>query len=419
MFSSLNIRIGFHLAIRQIRRSSPWTTGLIVFVMLFTFLNLVGVTGILVGLVNGIGRGYQQEYTGDVFITPLDTQNYIQNSPDLVSFLKTLPEVSVVDPRYVAGATVQANYKNVTDPNQKINSAGASIVGIDPATEDSFSNLSKYVIEGSYLSPNDYDQILIGAQLLNQYAFGGPSQTGTTLTNVHAGTVVRLTVNGVEREVTVKGIIYSTSGNISERIFMPNSELLALTGTNDYSVEEIAIRLKPGENAASFEKLLLNSGIGNLAKVQTAAQALPSGVAQITATFATIGNAVSFIGLVVAAITIFIVIFVNALTRRKFIGILKGIGISGEAIEISYIFQSLFYALTGSAIGLVLMFGIVLPLNAVHPIQLPLGQVVLYAPFIGTMVRVAILVVATVCAGYIPARMIVKKNTLDSILGRN
>ena len=38
--------------------------------------------------------------------------------------------------------------------------------------------------------------------------------------------------------------------------------------------------------------------------------------------------------LVVASITIFIVIFINAITRRKFIGILQGIGISGEAIEI-------------------------------------------------------------------------------------
>jgi hypothetical protein len=29
------------------------------------------------------------------------------------------------------------------------------------------------------------------------------------------------------------------------------------------------------------------------------------------------------------------------------------------------------------------------------------------------------LILSTIIAGYIPARMIVKKNTLDSILGRN
>jgi ABC-type lipoprotein release transport system permease subunit len=45
------------------------------------------------------------------------------------------------------------------------------------------------------------------------------------------------------------------------------------------------------------------------------------------------------IGIVVSAITLFIVIFINAITRRKQIGILKGIGINSFAIEFSYLFQ--------------------------------------------------------------------------------
>ena len=53
MFSALNLRIGFFLAIRQIKRASLWTTGLIVFVMVLTFLNLVVLSGILVGIVQG------------------------------------------------------------------------------------------------------------------------------------------------------------------------------------------------------------------------------------------------------------------------------------------------------------------------------------------------------------------------------
>lgn len=420
MFSRLNIRVGFHLAFNQIRRSSLWTTALIVFVMLFTFLNLVGVTGVLVGLIKGVERGYRAQYTGDVFITPLSNKNYIQNSTELISFLKTLPQVLVVDPRYVKGVNIEANYKSITDKNQKIDSIGGSLVGIDIEAENSLSNISKYIIEGSYLSPNDYDQILVGSQLLSQYAFGGPREgVQTTLTNVHAGSKVRLTINGSKREVTVKGIIYSTEGNMAQRMFIPDSEFITLTGVNDYSVEEIPIRLKSGRDPIAFKKLLVDSGITKIATVQTAAEAIPSGVAQITTTFAIIGNVVSSIGLVVAAITIFIVIFVNALTRRKFIGILKGIGITGEAIEISYIFQSLFYALLGSTLGLVFIYFIALPLNTAHPIPLPLGQVVIYTPLTDSLLKVALLVFTTTIAGYIPARMIVKKNTLDSILGRN
>ncbi len=420
MFSLLNIRIGFYLAIRQIRRSSLWTTSLIVFVMLLTFLNLVGVTGILVGLVNGIGRGYKDQLTGDVFISPLTSKSYIENTPQLISFIKTLPQVDVYDYRFTSGAKIEANYKTVTDVNQKPNTVSTEMVGINLDTESKFSKISENLIEGSYLSPTDYDQVILGSELLEQYSFGGPDQGGIpSLKDVGIGTKVKLTINGVSREVTVKGIVKGAGGNLSQRAFMNASQFIALTGVGDYSVQEIGIKLKQGEDPMAFKNFLVKSKINEIAKIQTNTEATPSGVAQITATFAAIGNVVSSIGLVVASITIFIVIFVNALTRRKFIGILKGIGISGEAIEISYIFQSLFYAITGSGIGLIFLYFIVLPLNTANPIKLPLGQVIIYAPVFGTLFRVFLLVLATMIAGYIPARMIVKRNTLDSILGRN
>lgn len=420
MPSLLDFRIGFYLAIRQIKRSSLWTTGLIVFVMLLTFLNLVGVTGILVGLVQGIGRGYKEQFTGDVFISPLDTDSYIKNSPQLIAFIKDLPQVEIMDARYTAGAKVEANYKSVTDPNEKTNSVSGTMAGIDIIGADKFSGISKYIIEGSYLSPGDYDQIILGSEFLEQYSFGGPRQGGIpSLRNIRAGSTVRLTINGQQREVIVKGIVKGAGGNLSQRMFINQSQLISLNNVNDYSVQEIGIKLKPGVDPIVFKDLLVKSNLEQIAKIQTNEEATPSGVAQITATFAAIGNVVSSIGLVVASITIFIVIFVNALTRRKFIGILKGIGISGEAIEISYIFQSLFYAISGSGLGLILLYFIVLPINTAHPIVLPLGQVVIYAPVAGTFFRVALLVLATMIAGYIPARMIVKRNTLDSILGRN
>ena len=132
-----------------------------------------------------------------------------------------------------------------------------------------------------------------------------------------------------------------------------------------------------------------------------------------------IGNAIGSIGLVVAAITIFIVIFINAITRRKFIGILKGIGISGEAIEISYIFQSLFYATLGSALGLTILYGFLVPYVSSHPIILPISNAIIVAPVDGTLIRIGLIVLTTVIAGYLPSRMIVRRNTLDSILGRN
>lgn len=418
MASLLDIRVGFYLAVRQLRRASRWTTTLIVFVMLLTFLNLVVVTGMLVGIVQGISDQFRVQRTGDVIVSSLDSKDFIENSPQVEALIRSLPGIARLSTRYVAPGTAEANYLS-RDQNAKPNETGISVDGIDPVAENAFSNLSKYVAEGSYLAPDDYDTVLLGPQLIDRYSFG--EMPGLTpLKDVYPGTKIRLTIHGHTREVVVKGILSVPANSpLAARVFMPAAEVRELVGRSDYAVNEIAILLAPGEDPAVFRDLLKRSGVGRVAKVQTFEDAIPSGVAEVKDTFAMIGNAISSVGLVVAAITIFIVIFINAVTRRKFIGILKGIGISGEAIEISYIFQSLFYAAIGSGLGLLVLYGFLVPYIGAHPIVLPISNAIIVAPVGSTFARIVLLVVATVVAGYLPSRMIVRKNTLDSILGRN
>jgi len=420
MFTPLDIRVGWYLARRQVRRTSIWTTGLIVFVMLLTFLNLVVVTGLLVGIVDGISKLYREQQTGDVVVSSLNTENYIKNSQNLIAFIRDLPQVERISARYVSPGTLEANYKTNTDPNERRNSTGANIFGVDTEAEDAFANLSSFVGEGSYLAPGDYDQVLVGSQLIDRYSFGGDIPGLTPLRDVYPGSKIRVTINGSTREMTVKGILVTTANSpLATGVYMPGTELRQLMGRDDFNVNQIAIRLKDSDEADRFSDLLIKSGVGEVALVQTFDQAIPNGVAEVRNTFEQIGNAISSVGLVVASITMFIVIFINAVTRRKFIGILKGIGISGEAIEVSYMFQSLFYAIIGASIGLLILYGFLVPYFSAHPIVLPISNAIIVAPFTGTMVRVALLAFATIVAGYIPARMIVRKNTLDSILGRN
>lgn len=131
-----------------------------------------------------------------------------------------------------------------------------------------------------------------------------------------------------------------------------------------------------------------------------------------------LGNVIGSIGLAVASITIFIVIFINAITRRKFIGILKGIGIQSAAIEYAYVLQSIFYALIGTTVGMLLVFFVLKPYFEAYPINFPFSDGILVATMAGTFTRAGLLFLATLIAGYIPAKIVVRQNTLDSILGR-
>ena len=73
-----SFKVGVFLGYRQLKRASRWTTGLIVFIMTLTFLNLVVVSGILIGLIVGGNIANRNQYTGDVILTTPYGKNDIQ-----------------------------------------------------------------------------------------------------------------------------------------------------------------------------------------------------------------------------------------------------------------------------------------------------------------------------------------------------
>ncbi|HLP43742.1 MAG TPA: FtsX-like permease family protein, partial [Candidatus Nanoarchaeia archaeon] len=373
--------------------------------------------GILVGLIQGSVEAARTQYTSDVIISTLPDKAYIENSPNIISLLNSLPETESLSARYLEGVTLEANYKTRKETD-KPNIAAANIIGINPEAEDTVTGLSNLIAEGSYLSSGDFDQVIVGQYLLKQYVpFDSPGFLA--LDNVEVGTKIRIKLGDVTREVIVKGILVSKVDEVTRNVYMVDNQLRNIIGRSDGNVDQVVVKLKPGADPIVVRETLKLRGVDDYAKVQTYADAQPQFLKDIITTFSMLGNVFSSIGLIVSSVTIFIVIFINAITRRKFIGILKGIGINGQAIEISYIFQSIFYAVLGSAIGLSILYGFLSPFIAAHPIDFPFSDGILVAPLGTTLFRVGLLVVSTLIAGYIPARMIVRRNTLDSILGRN
>jgi ABC-type lipoprotein release transport system permease subunit len=386
--------------------------------MTLTFLNLVVVSGILVGLIEGSVQANKNYYTSDVIVSKLEQKEYIENSNAVISQIEQIPGVKAYSARYLDGVSIEANYKTRTNDTDKPDTAGAQAVGIDPFKENELTQLKKFVVEGDYLEKDDYDKVLVGAYLLKKY-LPVDSPGFAALENIGPGTKIKISFGSTTREFTVKGILKSKVDEITTRVYFVDSQLRGLIGRDDFNVDEISIAVNPGVDANEVTRRLKAAGVDKIAKVQTFEEAQPKFLKDIKATFALLGNAISSIGLAVASITVFIVIFINAITRRKFIGIAKGIGISGRAIEFSYVMQSFFYALCGSIIGVVLVYVFLIPYFSSHPINFPFSDGILVASVAGTSIRIGLLVITTIIAGYVPARLIVRKNTLDSILGRN
>lgn len=410
------IRVGWFLAFRQIKRASVWTNILIIFIMTLTFLNLVVVSGILVGLIEGASRTYRTEYSGEVLITNLPTKAYIEDSQRILRILDGLPGVVMYTPRYISGGSVEANYKRVLEPGEVPDQAAAPIAGIYPQQEDSFTNLSSSIFRGEYLDSDDHEGVLVGKFLLKEFL---PTATGfDSLDDVKVGDKLRITIEGRQREMIVRGILDSKIESVSLRIFMNANELHKMLGRPNLDYDEIAIKLEPGVAPEQIRDDLLASGVGQEALVQTWEESQGKFFKDLAKTFNLLGAVIGSIGLAVASITIFIVIFINAISRKKYIGILKGIGITSQSIEMAYVVQSLVYAAIGTIVGLLLLYLLFIPYIEKNPIDFTFSDGVLVAPILDTMLRAALLMVTTLIAGYVPAKIVTKGNTLDAILGR-
>jgi ABC-type lipoprotein release transport system permease subunit len=411
------LRIGFLLGFRQIQRANFWTTTLIIFVMMLTFLNLIAVSGILVGLIEGSERALQKNSLGDVIITELTNEDHILETSSFINTLDTFPEVTEYSVRYRGNAQLEANYKERRDLTAERDIVAASVTGIDPVREEQMSALSSTLIEGEYLNPDEEGYILLGAYFVDRYA-DGFGDVFDSLENVYPGDSIRLTQNNISKEFIVKGIIQSKVDDVNFNTFIPEREFRRIFERFDRNADQIVLRLDDTTTSEEMKALLIATGLGDYAKIQTFQESLPKFLIDIKNTFSLLGTMIGSIGLVVASITIFIIIFINAISRRQQIGILKGIGIDRSVIQVAYVLQAAFYALAGSALGALVTYGFLIGYFDRNPIDFPFSDGILVAEPIGTLYRFIILFIITLFAGFIPAWIIVKQNTLNSILGR-
>ncbi len=413
------LSVGWFLAKRQIKGSNKSTTFLIIFIMMLTFLNLVVVSGVLIGLIEGGNKANREQYTGDVIIGTLAGKEDIERSHEIESTLEKMPGILNFSERYIEGGELEANYKTRRDFSILRDTAGTQITGINLEDEEKLSGISRFVVEGEFLNENESGYILLGANLLYRYS-SGFGDFFASLDGVYPGDEVKVTVGNNTKTFIVKGILDTKVDQVSLRAFLTEADFWRLVDRPGLNANEFSIRIDPASSVTpdQVKANLVAAGFGDKGKIQTATEAIPEFLNQIRVAFALLGNVIGLIGIVVASITIFIVIFINAVTRRKYIGIMKGIGIEERAIEISYMFQSMFYASVGGLLGIFIVYAILVPLFLAHPLDFPFSDGILVAPIDSVMIKFFLLLFVTLVAGYIPARNIVKKNTLDSILGR-
>jgi len=411
-----NLKLALFLAFKSIIKGNRWALILIILVMSLSFANLLLTPSILSGVTNTLTQQQIDTLYGNIVIDPPPTEHYLSRASLIEKKIEQIPGITGVSTHLNSSAFIEYQWKEKDSPLDKGESGTWSVIGIDPAREVNVTTIHEHIIQGSYLDGNDRDEIVLGVEI----AGGDRAQTAEflTLQVVKVGDEVRLTYpNGIQREYRVKGIFQAKEMTQADRLaFITNKEMASVLGRQVYDdrASQILVRTQQG-----FEENQLIQEISSLgidAEVRSWSE-YGGAMGGIVSSFDVIASLIGTIGLVVAGIVMFIVIYINVINKRRQIGILRAIGIKRDVIIGSYLTQAIFYAILGIIFGgLIFGYGIQ-PYFEFHPLDLPLGQVSLAVRALTISSAVLGLLIAAVLAGLIPVISITRQRIIQAIWG--
>jgi len=366
------------------------------------YLNLVFTPAILGGAVDGLNDKTINTLTGDIILQASGENPVIGNVSALVSEIESLDGVTAASAHNSLGADLRYKGERTT----------TIVYAIDPEQDAKVFTISEKLIEGSYLDPEDTDQILLGLQL------AGADRTdlelyASSLKSVHVGDKVSVSyVGGLNKEYTVKGIFYTELIQTDLRTFITEKEYNSMNPLMVDKATSIHVKtMKDVEPEPIIEQIqAIRGGL----KYQTW-EDVEGLLRSMTDSFKQITVILRATALIVAAITIFIVTYVDLVNKRRQIGIERAIGITGSSIVLSYVFRAVFYAVFGILAAALIFVYIVVPVEARYPFHFPFGDIFLPVNVQYLMRSALILCGVAAVSAFIPAWQTIRIKIIDAI----
>ncbi len=343
-----DLQAAFFLFYKYITRGNRGTLILTIIVTTLAFVQINIISGILSGAVNLIWVQTKSNYVANIVVQPGKDQwgnkeDYIKQVGLLKRKINAIPGVEGCSSRYVTGAIIEY------DPDKTgrdIRTISWPVKSIDPLEEKQISDVYKFMVDGEYLDEADRDQVIMGREVSGGF---GASLEVQSLKGARAGDEVTVYYhNGAVRKYTVKGIYATVFPLADMTVFVTQKEMESVLGMRDRA-SEILIKTDEAYPEEYYIQELRQAGVA-LQDIRPWQDfiGLVLGIAQ---SFDIIKRIILFIGLTVAGVTIFIVIFIATVSRRKQIGIMKAIGMKESIIIMSYVLLALFYAIVGIGVG--------------------------------------------------------------------
>jgi putative ABC transport system permease protein len=399
-----SLRVAGLLAGASIKRGNIGVILLIIIILTIISLNSLFIPGLLQGLISGANSQLRNTYSSDIIVESSTAQPLLSNVDSLINKIDAIDGVAGAAPINVIGAQFVFGTQR-TD---------ADVYSVQPDMENQVFTINKSMIEGTYLSPGDTDQIILGVQLagaskpnLDLYA--------RSLLTVRAGDVVNVIYgDGLQKSYTVKGIFYTEFLQTDIEAFVTQTEMEKINPLTKNAASSIHVKVKSDSNIPDVINKIngIQSGF-KILKWEDYAGIVRS----LTDSFNIINVILNVINLLIAGITVFIVTYIDVVNRKRQIGVQRAIGITPGSITLSYLMRAVFYSVTAIVLAILLFAFVVAPLETRYPFYFPFGAVYLVIGPADILRMTVIVISVSLLASFLPVRGIMKMKIMDAIWG--
>ena len=396
-----SLSVSAFLARKLVLRSSWGLNFMAIFMILIVYINISFTSALLNGFIGTVNEKLIASQTGNVVVLPKGSDT-ISDATVLTENIRKINGVKgVTETKTVPAEISKGKEKSV-----------AEISGVRPENYGDVFITPNNMIEGEFLTKDDRDKIVLGAQI----AGAGISRLelySDSLKDVHAGD--RVTVSfpgGIKKEYTVKGIFLNEFFESDLKTFITSDEYSLIDPDSKTEIINVSLAKGVSESYAIDQIKKLRGDLQFRTWEERAGF-----VRGFTDTLKVVNRILIFLAVLVAAITIFIITYVDLINKRRQIGIERAIGITSPTIILSYQIRALFYTLIGSGLGASVFILVIVPIERAYPFKIPYGSVFLQVNYRFMGLVALLLVAVALVAALVPAWRTIKISIIDAIWG--
>jgi putative ABC transport system permease protein len=369
--------------------------------MAAAFINLVFVSSLFKGIIKGSNEQVINMYSGHIMVKPNSGKDVFDDRVSLINEILRFSEVQSASTQFEIGANLSLNDK----------SGNWIINAINPDDEIKVTKIFENIIDGDYLKSGDAEGIILGKQI----AGGDVAELDAFSLHASVGDTVVVSINGVEKQLVVRGIFNSKYMSVDNTGYITFDTLETVFPNVTNMANTALIRLREvGNEQAVIEKLKAEEVHGTFYTWEDAAGIMNS----VTSSFLSIDVILSLVATLISAVTIFIVVYIDISNKRQQIGILRAIGVKPYIIRSAYVIISSVYSVIGVLAGAGIFFGAIMPYFIAHPFVLPIVDATLAIEAGDFIARMESIIIVSILVSLIPSFMVTRIKLLNAIWGK-